>query len=113
MLGEEHYTVLLSQPISRLRMALQSEWLVSSKVLFVETSTSRQRMVVVCLSIRGTYDARESYRKGMDLSIVSSDSGNPYSHDKAKAKSLDDRGSVGYLLDIDVWQSGAALCRMA
>ena len=30
------------------------------------------------------------------------------SHDKAQAKSLDDRGSVGYLLDIDVWQSGAA-----
>ena len=28
------------------------------------------------------------------------------SHDKAQAKSLDDRGSVGYLLDIDVWQSG-------
>ena len=27
-------------------------------------------------------------------------------HDKAQAKSLDDRGSVGYLLDIDVWQSG-------
>ena len=26
---------------------------------------------------------------------------------KAQAKSLDDRGSVGYLLDIDVWQSGA------
>ena len=26
--------------------------------------------------------------------------------DKAQAKSLDDRGSVGYLLDIDVWQSG-------
>ena len=26
-------------------------------------------------------------------------------HDKAQAKSLDDRGSVGYLLDIDVWQS--------
>ena len=28
------------------------------------------------------------------------------SHDKAQAKSLDDRGSVGYLLDIDIWQSG-------
>ena len=28
------------------------------------------------------------------------------SHDKAQAKSLDDRGSVGYLLDIDLWQSG-------
>ena len=28
------------------------------------------------------------------------------SHDKAQAKSLDDRGSVGCLLDIDVWQSG-------
>ena len=28
------------------------------------------------------------------------------SHDKAQAKSLDDRGSVGYLLDIHVWQSG-------
>ena len=28
------------------------------------------------------------------------------SHDKAQAESLDDRGSVGYLLDIDVWQSG-------
>ena len=27
-------------------------------------------------------------------------------HDKAQAKSLDDRDSVGYLLDIDVWQSG-------
>ena len=27
------------------------------------------------------------------------------SHDKAQAKSLD-RGSVGYLLDIDIWQSG-------
>ena len=30
------------------------------------------------------------------------------SHDKAQAKSLDDRGSVGYLLDIDIWQSGTA-----
>ena len=29
------------------------------------------------------------------------------SHDKAQAKSLHDRGCVGYLLDIDVWQSGA------
>ena len=29
------------------------------------------------------------------------------SHDTAQAKSLDDRGSVGYLLDIDIWQSGA------
>ena len=28
------------------------------------------------------------------------------SHDKAQAKSLDDRGSVGYLLDINIWQSG-------
>ena len=28
------------------------------------------------------------------------------SHDKAQAKSLDDRGSVGHLLDIDIWQSG-------
>ena len=28
------------------------------------------------------------------------------SHDKAQAKSLDDRDSVGYLLDIDIWQSG-------
>ena len=28
------------------------------------------------------------------------------SNDKAQAKSLDDRGSVGYLLDIDIWQSG-------
>ena len=33
------------------------------------------------------------------------------SHDKAQATSLDDRGSVGYLLDIDVWQSGTyGLC---
>ena len=29
------------------------------------------------------------------------------SHDKGQAKSLDDRGSVGYLLDIDIWQSGS------
>ena len=28
------------------------------------------------------------------------------SHEKAQAKSLDDRGSVGYFPDIDVWQSG-------
>ena len=28
------------------------------------------------------------------------------SHDKAQAKSLGDRGSVGYLLDVDIWQSG-------
>ena len=28
------------------------------------------------------------------------------SHDKAQAKSLDDRGCVGYLPDIDIWQSG-------
>ena len=26
-------------------------------------------------------------------------------HDKDQAKSLDDRGAVGYLLDIDIWQS--------
>ena len=30
------------------------------------------------------------------------------SHDKAQAKSLDDRGSVGYFLDIDIWQGGTA-----
>ena len=29
------------------------------------------------------------------------------SHDKDQIKSLDDRGAVGYLLDIDIWQSGA------
>ena len=35
------------------------------------------------------------------------------SHDKAQAKSLDDRGCVGYLLDIDIWQSGIpASCEM-
>ena len=28
------------------------------------------------------------------------------SHDKAQARSLDDRSCVGYLLDIDIWQSG-------
>ena len=28
------------------------------------------------------------------------------SHDKAQAKSLDDRGSVAYLLGIKIWQSG-------
>ena len=28
------------------------------------------------------------------------------SHDTAQAKSRNDRGSVGYLLDIDIWQSG-------
>ena len=27
-------------------------------------------------------------------------------HDKDQAKSLDARGAVGYLLDIDIWQSG-------
>ena len=27
-------------------------------------------------------------------------------HDKDQVKSLDDRGAVGYLLDIDIWQSG-------
>ena len=30
------------------------------------------------------------------------------SHDKAQVKSLDDRGSVGHLLDINVWQCGTA-----
>ena len=27
-------------------------------------------------------------------------------HDKDAVRSLDDRGAVGYLLDIDIWQSG-------
>ena len=27
-------------------------------------------------------------------------------HDKDQAKSLDDRGAIGYLLDIDIWPSG-------
>ena len=27
-------------------------------------------------------------------------------HDKDQIKSLDDHGAVGYLLDIDIWQSG-------
>ena len=35
-----------------------------------QTSTSKQRMVVVCLSIRRPYDERESSRKGMELSFV-------------------------------------------
>ena len=31
------------------------------------------------------------------------------SHDQAQAKSLDDRGCVGYPLDIDIWQSGTRI----
>ena len=72
-----------------------------------QTGTSRQRMVVICMSIRRTHDERERALGrewphplfGQLVSIWKS-------HDKAKAKSLDDRGSVGYLLDINIWQSG-------
>ena len=64
-------------------------------------------MVVVRLSIRGTYDEREGSRKGeWAYPLFGQLVGIWKSHDKAQAKSLDDRGCVGYLLDIDVCQSG-------
>ena len=50
--------------------------------------------------LQGSHDERESSRTTMAVSSIWK------SHDKAQAKSLDDRGSVGYLLDIDTWQSG-------
>ena len=64
-------------------------------------------MVVICMLICRTYDAREGSRKRVDTSSIWRQLvGIWRSHDKAQAKSLDDRGSVGYLLDIDIWQSG-------
>ena len=61
-------------------------------------------MVVTCKSICRTYDARESTRKRMDIPLYLVNwlaSGSLMT--KPQAKSLDDRGSVGNLLDIDIW----------
>ena len=77
-----------------------------------QTSQSRQRMVVICMSLRRPHDERESSKSRMATSSIKKKSlfgqlvGIWKSHDKADAKSLDDRGCVGYLLDIDIWQSG-------
>ena len=59
-----------------------------------------------CLSICGSYDERESWEREWTYPLFGQLVGIWKSHDKAQAKSLDDRGSVGYLLDIDIWQSG-------
>ena len=65
-------------------------------------------MVVLRKSICGTHDERESSRKRMATILLFGQLvGIWKSHDKAQAKSLDDRGSVGYLLVFDIWQSGA------
>ena len=72
MLGEEHHSLLLSSSLAifewhcRANGWYPQEYSSSS----AQTSTSRQWMVVVCLSIRRTYDERESSRKRMATSTV-------------------------------------------
>ena len=56
-------------------------------------------MVVLCVQICRSHDEREGSRQRMDLSTVWPARGHM---EVAQAKSLDDRGSVGYLLDIDL-----------
>ena len=70
MLGEEHYTVLLSSPSTIFQWHCRANGWYPQEYSSsnAQTSTSRQRMVVVCLSIRGTYDERESSRKRMATS---------------------------------------------
>ena len=66
----------------------------------VEASPSRERMVVICVQVCRSHDARRPWQyPRRQLGIWKG-------HDKDQAKSLDDRGAVGYLLDIDIWQSG-------
>ena len=71
-------------------------------------------MVVLRLSIRRPLDERELLGREWTYPLFGQLVGIWKSHDKAQAKSLDDRGSVGYLLDIDVWQSGTTRisCKM-
>ena len=60
------------------------------------------------MSICRPYDAREVLGRDWPYPLFGQLVGMWKSHDKAQAKSLDDRGCVGYLLDIDIWQSGTA-----
>ena len=71
-------------PISPLRTALQREWLVCSRPRSVEKVLGRPW----------------NYPKERQLVGIWK------GHDKDQAKSHNARGAMGYLLDIDIWQSG-------
>ena len=73
----------------------------------VEASTSRKRMVVICVQVCRSHDERKVLGRPWQYPLFGQLVGIWTGHDKDQAKSLDDRGAVGYLLDIDIWQSGA------
>ena len=106
MLGEEHYIVLLSSSSAILQWHCRAHgWYAQDySSSHAQTSTSRKRMVVICLPICRTYDERENSSREWPHPLFGQLVGRWKSRDKAQAKSLGDRGSIGYLLDI--WQSG-------
>ena len=58
-------------------------------------------MGVVRVQTCRTYDVREDPWQNMDVAAFGQFVGIWKGHDKEQAKALDDRGAVGYLLDID------------
>ena len=109
MLGKEYCSILLSSPSAILQWPSRANgWYAQDdSPQNAQTRKSRERMVVLRLSICRSHDARKNTGKRMDIPSIGQLVGIWKSHDKAQAKSLDDRGSVGYLLDIDIWQSGS------
>ena len=103
MLGEEHYIVILasSPAILQWYSRANGQYTQDHCPRYVEAGESRKRMVVICMPICRPHDEREK-----PYPLFGQLVGMWKSHDKAQAKSLDDRGCVGILLDIDIWQSG-------
>ena len=61
-------------------------------------SPLRARMVVICVQICGSHDARRSTRQNLAYPLFGQLVGIWKGHDKDQAKSLDDRGAAGYLI---------------
>ena len=72
----------------------------------VEAGESRERRVVICSRFVGYMMREKVLGREWPHPLFGQLVGIWKSHDKAQAKSLDDRGCVGYLLDIDIWQRG-------
>ena len=72
MLGEEYCSILLSSPSAILQWHSRANgWFAQNdSPQNAQAGKSRERMVVLCLSIRRSNDARESTRKRMDTPSI-------------------------------------------
>ena len=64
-------------------------------------------MVVICVQVAGHMMREKVLGRPWQYSLFRQLVGIWKGHDKDQAKFLGGRGAVGYLLDIDIWQSGA------